>query len=347
MTQGVFKWLGVAQRVRARYSRPNENDHVILRNWYGNHKRGLHRFDPNCTIDGLEHALKHPSVERSKFIWEKVIRPLHYQINGIVEYSTRQDYSLNRRTEECISTVGNHVLKIPWLPSGNGMFTVPSALSLEDLPDDFTKDEQLAVILGMQTSLSADINALTDRHGKQLTRLQNDKLRAFIVDPTLLDNFEIPRRAPVIQQAAVILNNDEELDYLASLDSSFNRDDKAAVGNATRNSLSRPRNSAGLSDKSKESLQRDIQLEPDKDDRLSLELTIKWEDKNTATREFLHDEYDGRCQICDFTFNTWAAGHPYFEGVYIVAHRKARWVDRPGNVLCLCANHTVQFQYVR
>lgn len=38
-------------------------------------------------------------------------------------------------------------------------------------------------------------------------------------------------------------------------------------------------------------------------------------------------------------------GTPYFEGVYLVSHTTARWIDRPGNVLCLCANCSAKFQH--
>ena len=36
---------------------------------------------------------------------------------------------------------------------------------------------------------------------------------------------------------------------------------------------------------------------------------------------------------------------PYFEALYLVARTKARWIDRPGNVLCLCATCCVKLQH--
>ena len=50
-----------------------------------------------------------------------------------------------------MSHVGRLVRKYCWLPDANGNFVKPSELSLEDLPDDFRKDADLAIALGMDT----------------------------------------------------------------------------------------------------------------------------------------------------------------------------------------------------
>ena len=33
------------------------------------------------------------------------------------------------------------------------------------------------------------------------------------------------------------------------------------------------------------------------------------------------------------------------KGVYLVSRTKVAWIDRPGNVLCLCANCSTKFMY--
>ena len=38
-------------------------------------------------------------------------------------------------------------------------------------------------------------------------------------------------------------------------------------------------------------------------------------------------------------------GEPYFEGVYLVSRTTSGWLDREGNVLCLCAQHSAMFQF--
>jgi len=66
--------------------------------------------------------------------------------------------------------------------------------------------------------------------------------------------------------------------------------------------------------------------------------------KDNVVRTFLREQYGGRCQICQYTFLK-RSGEPYFEGLYLVSRTAADWIDRPGNVLCLCANCCAKFQH--
>lgn len=69
-----------------------------------------------------------------------------------------------------------------------------------------------------------------------------------------------------------------------------------------------------------------------------------WEQKNNEIRTFLREQYGGKCQICSYSF-TKRDGEPYFEGLYLVSRTKGAWIDRSGNVLCLCANCCAKFEH--
>ena len=69
-----------------------------------------------------------------------------------------------------------------------------------------------------------------------------------------------------------------------------------------------------------------------------------WEGKDESVRAFLFEQYAGQCQICDGTFPQ-KDGTPYFEGLYLVSRTKGRWIDRPGNVICVCPTCRAKFQY--
>ncbi len=84
--------------------------------------------------------------------------------------------------------------------------------------------------------------------------------------------------------------------------------------------------------------------EPPLGERFDFVKVRKWEGKNHDTRFKLQQWYGGRCQICGLTFAK-RNGEPYFEGLYLVSRIQARWIDRPGNVLCLCANCCAKFQH--
>ncbi|MYD39854.1 MAG: 30S ribosomal protein S16 [Chloroflexi bacterium] len=82
--------------------------------------------------------------------------------------------------------------------------------------------------------------------------------------------------------------------------------------------------------------------EPDVENRRREVLQQKWNDKDTATRDFLRVEYKGECQICGDTFPQHDGG-PYFEALYVESYKTAEWLDRPANTLCLCPNHVARF----
>ena len=71
-----------------------------------------------------------------------------------------------------------------------------------------------------------------------------------------------------------------------------------------------------------------------------------WDPKNKAIRDFLYEEYGGRCQICSET-NRFPRrdGKAYFEAVYLIPHTQAAWTDEPGSVICLCALCSAKFQH--
>ena len=72
---------------------------------------------------------------------------------------------------------------------------------------------------------------------------------------------------------------------------------------------------------------------------------VKWKPRNKNVRMSLQQWYGGRCQICKQLPFTKKNGEPYFEGVYLVSRTHADWIDRVGNVLCLCPLHSAQLQH--
>ena len=80
--------------------------------------------------------------------------------------------------------------------------------------------------------------------------------------------------------------------------------------------------------------------------RVSSRVLDVWDQKNKAIRDFLYEEYAGRCQICGEA-NRFPRrdGRAYFEAVYLIPHTQAAWTDEPGSVICLCALCSAKFQH--
>lgn len=146
----LFQELGVNESPVLRKRSVDKNGFVIISNSHSSHRRGLNGFDPDIQVEGLSHALAVPSSEKSAFVWKSIAIANAACIRGIVEKSSRQTYE-NSRKEECVSESFGHLLMgSKWLPSSDGQFHHPAELSLNDLPEQFERDEKLADLLGMK-----------------------------------------------------------------------------------------------------------------------------------------------------------------------------------------------------
>ena len=335
--------LGVESDVRIqRKGRLRYDNRVIIERRHGWHVHGINGFDPDCTIDGLEFALNNPSFGRSQYIWNQLLLRNKFLVKGIVESSTRQDF-YNPTAEVRLSKIGELFAESDWLPDLDGQYVKPSALSLDALCEAFTKDDELATMLDMRTSSHEQVRDLVESLG-----IKNDESAT----QDILQFIELRKRNP--QAAKRLLSQpkpestfnaddeveQEEIDYRSAIYEVFNR----PITSRRPSTNLIPTQSRDL-EEVKNDLDSAKSLEPEESDRKNEVLTKRWEGKNESSRTFLHSQYDGRCQICDFTFAKRTDGSPYFEGVYLVSYKRARWLDRPGNVLCLCPNHVSAFLY--
>ncbi len=146
----LFKDLGVREKVRIRRRQRDYQGYVSIRDYHGDHERGLDGFDPDIRVDGLECAMRTPTMERSRYIWNKVAVPNSDCIRGIVEESTRRTFEGSTKSERISEPLGKLMCNTEWLPDSRGNFRRPCDLTLDDLPVSFVRDERLADQLGMK-----------------------------------------------------------------------------------------------------------------------------------------------------------------------------------------------------
>lgn len=139
-----------------------------------------------------------------------------------------------------------------------------------------------------------------------------------------------------------------EFDYSESLKAAFtqkgltqfNEEVASRISNSADGILSNPTRRAG---KLVEDYLENIKNEPSAEVRRKDTERSLLEPPNEAVRASLFDWYQGKCQICG---DTWPKrdGNPYFAAAYIVERQNKRWLDEPGNSLCLCARHFSQWR---
>ncbi len=319
---GVARWL----------RKPNRLDgHVTIRSDWGDHQRGLNGFDPGFNIDGLEFALSHPNIVRSSFIWNTLLMPRKHCILGDVARSTVKTYPSDRTKieENVVSIAGELVRWYTWLPDRNGNFSKPCELTLDELPDEFHRDAELANALGMQISNDSPFHNLPESERRKHELVDGRSEQEVEKALALLDEQTQKAREPV-----EVVEPDE---YPNQLEDNFEQ--AGSPPSAPPN----PDFDSPDGDPEDRFIE-DIVREPDPDERYRVGLRKIWETKNKETRRFLESEYSGECQICDSTFPKRNRA-PYFEAVHLIPRTSARWLDHPRNAICLCAEHSAQFQH--
>jgi len=151
-----LKELGVAEHIRIKRKKENSRGYVVIRSSHGWHKRGHNGFDPDIEIDGLEYAIKHPTMEKSLFVWNNLAIPHSDCISGIIESSSRKTYEFSRKNKGT-SEFGHLLINSAWLPGSDENFHMPGELSLDDLPESFRPDEKLSKQLEMKKDVMAKL----------------------------------------------------------------------------------------------------------------------------------------------------------------------------------------------
>jgi len=146
----MFEKLGIRREVRVEKRKPEYNDYIIVRKYRSDHVRGLLGFDPGIKVEGLDTALSSPTPEKSLFIWNKIVLPNAECIRGTIEKSTRQDYTVSSKEEHISESFGVLLINNTWLPGKDGKLYRPSEISLEELPDQFERNEKLCDLLEMK-----------------------------------------------------------------------------------------------------------------------------------------------------------------------------------------------------
>jgi len=332
----LFKDLGVIETVRIQRKGKNVQGYVPIADHHGWHKRGLDGFDPDIHIEGLEFAMANPTCKKSTFIWNKIAIPNSDCIRGIVETSTRQSYEGSKEKPQ-LSEFGKLLIDTAWLPSSDGNMHEPRDMALKDLPKSFVHNEKLADQLGMKKDVVANLLE-----------------KAGISENTFNRAKQIEDASPEVQQQIDSLLQKKQTQtelgnipsYIDALSETFSTPDRVPHTNDTENDGTVDSGSTQNPSRRREQIQKDIsnEIENDFGERFSFGLHKKWKGKNDRVKVAFREWYNGRCQICEKTF-TQLNGEPYFEGLYLVSHTTADWLDREGNVLCLCAEHSAMFQF--
>jgi hypothetical protein len=140
--------MGVQETVRLHARDADELGYVVIADEFARHERGVARFDPSASLDGLEYALSRPNPARSEYVWNILLVPGRHLIAGVVEKSPREQFADARR-ESALSPIGEAATAAAWLPAPDGTFRRPKDVDIADLPQSYQRDDVLAQALAM------------------------------------------------------------------------------------------------------------------------------------------------------------------------------------------------------
>ena len=148
--RALLEDLGVTDFVRFEKKTQDSHGRVVFGEYPPWHIRGLEGFDPTIHVDGLEHAIKNkPNPTKSEFIWNGIAKRHAVCIKGDIEKATWKNYG-NSFSEQMTSSFGDLLIDTAWLPDSAGKMHRPCELTLDDLPQSFERDANLAEQLGMK-----------------------------------------------------------------------------------------------------------------------------------------------------------------------------------------------------
>ena len=335
----TLKEIECKAEIQVFHRETNLEGNVIIVNDNGRHKKGLDGFDPDCRIEGLEHALKNITFEKSKIIWE-LLKKHYKRISGVVESAGQQDYS-NSKKEEKFSLMGELLFNNPWLPDAAGNFHKPSDILLSTLFEEFDRES-------IEAKFIADkLKFKTSSEQELLNKLPEEKKKGYELVNRLYQSMRDEEKANVllerlVEQNTVKSNDLSAQEVITKFEDSLVR---TKISPTNDGSQDQEGSWSGQTPENEEQIRKEYGNKfPERSKRMKLTGKTKITTDYTIiggidSKEFLFEQYHGHCQICNTRLDVGENKKPYFEVFRLDEIRgKNAWANMEFNVLCLCPN---------
>ena len=354
--------MGCKAGIQVRCREPSYLGYVVIHSSYGWHRRGLDGFDPDCNVEGLEHALQNINIERSKIVWH-IARKYCRSIYGEVESSTRQSFEGSTKAWK-FSKMAELLTQYQWLPDTTGpSFHKPSELMLSQLPEDFEKvspeAKYAAEKLGFQPELEEEIQEVLEKTpdvakeivGIYMTASPDMQQRMLesvkAIKQSGLQEMELPGMQPSETITVAVSPSPSELE--AEFTKSLTQERSTPISTEVKTWMG----------PTPEEVDRMQELEVEAMERLQKKtqyivigrkerVYTKPEGEEEFTpRTFLLEQYKGHCQVCNVRLDLGPNKDPYFAIYHLIEKRRlyGAWSDQDFNVLCLCPNCHALMKY--
>lgn len=297
------------------------------------------------TIKGLSALLKIKSHDVNRLIWDTVRQADPAKLEAA--FRPNRQYELRKDKSSLVIALA----KAEWIPDKRGHLRKPSAICKDELHPSFKYDNRNGWLDEIGFGEEARHASAEYKRKKEFATALGvritivDQLSSFSPEEQaeLQNQFELMLRRRAKAKTAAERNQRESQPFHEALAGTFSQGGGSGCVDVPPGSRT-SRNPGRRRSKLQSEIAAGIANEPSPDTRFTFGLCKKWKGKNDQVREKLLHWYGGHCQICSRTFSQ-RNNEPYFEGLYLVPFTKAEWIDRPGNVLCLCPWHSAMFQF--
>ncbi|ASF46699.1 sacsin N-terminal ATP-binding-like domain-containing protein [Methylovulum psychrotolerans] len=315
---------------------PDHEGYITILSYKGNHKRGLNGFDPDWEIVGLDEVINNPDLldKRDVQLWE-ILKQHNQCIRGKIITSKHNDFRNPNYEDDIISKIGRKLIEKAWLPDKDGQRYKPSELLLTDLLERFDSSsinaKEVAEKLGMKKpgfeKAADELSKGNPRKRELLEWISNaseDELEKF---EKLKPKMVMPQPAPSFKEGIGNLYRPQRGGIASN------------EAHNSNNPLSNPERYQKNANQEIEEKVIQHKITP-QIIRFSL---VRESPSNQKVRDFLYEEYQGRCQITNNTFlkasaNTDGDAENYFEACSLLPYGNADYLNDAGNMLCVSAD---------
>lgn len=335
--------LGVADSLEISETKISGHPDPALDRHLNSGKRTSHEINVDYEIEGLLSCLQMRNRDACKLVW-KTVSSADREVLWARARPNAQSEILERPSF-LVYLLKRHA----WIPDSDGAFHKPAEMTRDLLPSDFPYDDHNGWLTAIGFGEDAHRQSEEHRQKAQMAKSLNVPLELVeaCADMTDEERKELIEFAKSQKRRRRIQKGTSDAgalsDYRAEFRLAFRRPATASPDEAV-SALGPVADARRRSQRIAGEISQSKAEEPLPEERFRRVPRKVWERKDNQARTSFQQWYQGRCQICNETFAQ-RNGQPYFEGCYIVWRTGARWIDRPGNVLCLCANCCAKFQH--
>lgn len=313
-------------------------DHPMYNQLNTSNERSISCIKKDYSLTGVA-LLKRISEDKlysvSRVLWDYIVEDKNYK-HHIAEYRA----NARREIEEIDSTVAYYLKRIAWIPNKNGEFCRPCDVSANDLYDGFVYNKNAVFLnnlgFGNKTKAPNDIISILKKAGFKMSQCDE-----YILNASEADKREFIKYVEAKQsKRGDVLSFSDAINAENKDQSAYEDEDDYGRNISITNVNKRQQ-------KQQQDFEEGLTVAPS---RKQVWHYTYLSTSGKLEKQFISEQYHGKCQICGRPAIRKFNGQPYFEAINVIntANLDPKYqssLDAGWNTLCLCPNCAAEYRY--